>query len=249
MWRSTTYLEIVEQLASYFAMPHNTNRTYEVGELCLRGTQVYEATNSTIGIFSSNNWQVASGNNAKILRWTDVYNSQFDYQETPSKELAFAFPCIFVEFHTTEWQSQLNNEQKGDCLIRIHIGKEKYSGSYDLSKQKADKLEHLDFLDHVHACLQNLQGLYFSKLNRTREELDLNHSNVIHHIFEYNTMITDCSVTELLPPETVNIDTVHVNPDYDDANNGEPFIRIATQKSLIVVNNPKPTINDNPYSM
>lgn len=192
------------------------------------------------------------------LRWIDFYNSQ-DLRikdQTPSNlEHPIGFPNVLVEFNDLKYQNDIGNQlvQLASGTLRIYVGQDKYSDTYQLrpnygngAATQSDGLQRYLLLQRINNALHGLTGAPLAQpLYRTAEIVDIDHSNVIYDIIEYQLSVADCTAQQAAPPiATTQIQHLHINPDYD---NVAPLTHIQTgEQDEAIANNQPPSINT-PY--
>lgn len=125
----------------------------------------------------------------------DLFNDQFSLI---TNELVLPIPAILIEIGFVDWKTMSQKTQKGDAVVKIHIGQQTLADSYWNSDNKQTALKVLQYLKVVHNALQDLSGDNFNKLDRVSSEPDLNHTNLIVHAMTYST-----NITEVVPVEVI----------------------------------------------
>ena len=120
------------------------------------------------------------------LKTCQEWRNQFDRME---EEIAFDFPCVFIEFNTLNSMSLGQGVSAIDFVMRLHLGFEaldmsnggiKYNGNIIL-----ENLDFYDFQNDVHKCLNYFRPAGASALQRQALEQDLDHTNVYDFKMEY----------------------------------------------------------------
>ena len=125
------------------------------------------------------------------LEFVDKYRGQLN---TPGI-FTFPRPAVFISFGRFDWESMVNGSQIGKGVIKFRIVVENYADSYEGSVNQDLALEFFEFNEKVHEALQGLSGTYFSNLERTTDEDDEDHGNVIVTVMEYKTTLVDTSAS------------------------------------------------------
>jgi hypothetical protein len=100
-------------------------------------------------------------------------------------------PAVLIGFMRFEWSDIGNGIKQGKGTIRVRVACENYAESYSGSIDQDKALEFFDLNEKVDAALEGFTGTKFSKLIKTADEDDLDHTNVIVTVYEYETTITD----------------------------------------------------------
>ncbi len=127
------------------------------------------------------------------LDYIDFFNDQFSIIE---KENPIPFPAILLEFSEIQWRTISKNIQKGLTRIRVHVGQQSLADTHTRSSDQEAALKVLDYLCEVHKVLQGFSGTNFTSLDRKITIPDTSHDNLIIHIMEYDTEITDASAND-----------------------------------------------------
>lgn len=150
----------------------------------------------------------------RVLNTTGVkhfalFNSQFDNIE---QEQLFPFPCVFLEFADLQYETVAKGGQKGDFILRLHVGFESVA---------TEDLQLLELLEELH---QKIQGFgnegesedgFFLPMNRVSEAQDTNHDNITVWQVEYSSLVHDNSGhvnNGLIKTELTTLD-VDLDPD------------------------------------
>ncbi len=116
------------------------------------------------------------------IKHVRLFNSQFTNME---QESAFPFPCVFVQFLTLPWSTEVDGIQKADANIRLHVG---------FRSVNDEVLEMFDVIDdQIHRHIEGFEGNCFGKMNRVNEEQDIEHDNVYVWLMDYATNVVDTS--------------------------------------------------------
>lgn len=117
--------------------------------------------------------------------WANQYSNE-------EKRNPIAYPAVFVEFASNEWESQQTGIQASLTQIVLHIGVEVYTNNID--SYRIDSNMNLDFLDLVaklHLHLHGFSGDFFNPLLRVSEQQYSEDSNLLVWEVTYSTRITD----------------------------------------------------------
>ena len=68
----------------------------------------------------------AGGN--QVFKHFDLWNEQVDFIED---ETPFEMPAVFIEFQTINWSDTMQNIQRGQTPIRLHVVTEWKGGTND----------------------------------------------------------------------------------------------------------------------
>ena len=129
--------------------------------------------------------------------WNDLFNNQFESMESSeNNEYAIPLPAILIEVGDIEWKTKAKQLQEGKCIIRVHIGQELYTDTYQGSAQRTASLNVLAFRKKVHSVLQGFSGTEFGPLDRKRTLPDTNYKALHVYIEEYECLIIDNSAYE-----------------------------------------------------
>jgi len=124
--------------------------------------------------------QIETVTEVKTVRlWNDQFNQH-------SEENAWAYPAVFIEFLDMTWETTQLANQQGAITVRLHQGFESY---------KTEDLDVLDILGKIFKAVHGYQGASFSALQRTNDDQDVNHNQVIVWRTDYVTDLVDCSAT------------------------------------------------------
>lgn len=105
-------------------------------------------------------------------------------------------PYILMSFGNTPYQTLSNKVQKGTVNLRFKIGYENYADSYKGSINQEKALEFFEFNEAVYKALQGLSTTYLRNLERTSDEDDDNHKNIIITIYDFTGTLIDDSAEE-----------------------------------------------------
>lgn len=100
-------------------------------------------------------------------------------------------PAVLIGFLRFEWVDVGNGIKEGTGIVRVRVICENYAESYTGSIDQDLALAFFDLNEKVDAALEGLSGIKFSELKKVADEDDLDHSNVIVTVYEYETKITD----------------------------------------------------------
>lgn len=121
------------------------------------------------------------------LKWVDKDRGQLEN----ISNFVFPRPAIFLSFMRTEYGTIGNNSQQGTGAVRLRIAYENYADSFTGSVNQDKALAFFEFNEKVYETLQGLSGTHFSPLDRTADEDDLEHTNIIVTIQEYACNFVD----------------------------------------------------------
>lgn len=116
----------------------------------------------------------------KDVKHVLLFNNQFDRDNI---EEAFTYPCVFIEFVQLIHTGVVQNQQKSDIQIRLHIGYESL---------ETEDLGIFDLVQNIHIAVQGFSGAFFSGLQRIEERQDLDHDNINIWQVDYECNLTDC---------------------------------------------------------
>ncbi|MDN3621332.1 hypothetical protein QWY81_17830 [Polaribacter undariae] len=126
------------------------------------------------------------------LKWFDKDKGQF---ENASNHV-MPYPAILFSFGNTPYETLSNKVQKGAVTLRFRIGVESYADSFVGSINQDKALEFFDFNEKVFVALQGLSTTYLRNLERSADEDDNDHKNVIVTIMEFTGTLIDDSAEE-----------------------------------------------------
>lgn len=158
------------------------------------------------------------------LQHVDLYNDQFANKEL---EKTFKYPAILIQFSDIIWTTESQGIQKGELLLRFHIGQKIMADTKAGAKFQAKGLTRLAYLEEVHKVLQNFTGECFSKLDRIATLPDTAHTNQIVDIMEYTTVLIDASAD-------IKRDLVDAAPVELDVQKGTPPAIVKPDSPFIV---------------
>lgn len=156
------------------------------------------------------------------LKTVQEFRNQFERIE---EEIAFDFPCVFIEFTAMDSMSLGQGVSSIDFVMRLYLGFEaldmsnggiKYNGNIVL-----ENLDFYDFQNDVHKCLNHYRPNGCSALQRTNIEQDTEHTNIyvvkmdyIFHGIDQATDITNGLQETGAPIELeLGVDLIIDNPD------------------------------------
>jgi len=105
-------------------------------------------------------------------------------------------PYVLMSFGRTTYEAQGNLAQKGILTLRFRIGYENYADSFNGSINQEKALEFFDFNEAIFVALQGLSTTYIRNLERTADEDDQDHKNVIVTVMEFTGTLIDDSAEE-----------------------------------------------------
>lgn len=133
---------------------------------------------------------------ARVINTVELWNSQLD---NLTKETAFNFPAVFIEFGEIPWtstnqkpstlgtQGNVTKEQKGDgALFIIHIA---FS---QLEDETVSFPIISPIIDKVYFAIQGLTGEFYKPLLRVAERQDTDHGRVIDWQMDFSALIFQC---------------------------------------------------------
>lgn len=134
---------------------------------------------------------------APQIRTFGFWNNQFEHEP---EEIAFNYPCVFLEFSSIPWtksqvqapkntsRGNVKKQQKGEGMVVVlHIGFAPLK-NVDLSFE----LDLDPVLDCVYFAVEGLNGEFFSPMLRSAEKQDVDHGRVIDWQMDFTFMITQC---------------------------------------------------------
>ena len=126
------------------------------------------------------------------LKWFDKDKGQF---ENISNHV-MPFPAILFSYGNTPYTTMGNKVQKGAVTLRFRIGYENYADSFIGSINQEKALDFFEFNEAVYKALQGLSTTYLRNLERSTDEDDTDHKNVIVTIMEFTGTLIDDSAEE-----------------------------------------------------
>ncbi len=126
------------------------------------------------------------------LKWFDKDKGQFE----DTSNNVMPYPAILFSFGNTPYTTLSNKVQKGAVTLRFRIGYENYADSFNESINQDKALEFFNFNEKVYKALQGLSTTYLRNLERSSDEDDTDHKNVIVTIFEFTGTLIDDSAEE-----------------------------------------------------
>lgn len=121
------------------------------------------------------------------LKWFDKDKGQFENISNHVMPL----PAILFSYGNTPYETMSNNVQKGKVTLRFRLGFENYADSFAGSINQEKALEFFDFNESVYIALQGLSTTYLRNLERSADEDDNDHKNVIVTILEFTGILID----------------------------------------------------------
>lgn len=115
------------------------------------------------------------------FQFVAIWNNQFEYLQDGG-EYVFPMPCVFVEVQNENNQDLGCNYQGQDINIIFHIGQDFYNGS-----QMEQNFTIFELRDLLVKSISNFKPTTASKMVKTSELQDFNHSNVYHYAISYKT--------------------------------------------------------------
>lgn len=173
--------------------------------------------------------QVLLPNGKPEILWIDFYNSQdLHVKDSPiNNELPIPFPNVLIEISDIKYRNDISDAlvQEASGTLRIYVGQEQYADSYQLTTDyggsattQPDALKRYALLQRINNALHGLIGVPLTApLYRISEQLDIDHSNVIYDLIEYNLFVIDTSASDAAPIayQQKQIEYLHINPDYN----------------------------------
>ena len=150
--------------------------------------------------YNSLKTQIETVSAVKTVR---LFNNQFNKD---SEENAWAYPAVFIEFLDINWETTQLANQQGSLTIRLHQGFESYA---------TEDLAILDTLQLINAAVHGYQGASFTALQRTNEEQDTDHNQVIIWRTDYITDLVDCSATVKKDLVSATVTEIEILKDLD----------------------------------
>jgi hypothetical protein len=126
------------------------------------------------------------------LKWFDKDRGQFN----DLTNNLMPFPAILFSYGNTPYETLSNKVQKGSVTLRFKIGYENYADSFIGSINQEKALEFFDLNESVYIALQGLSTTYLRNLERSADEDDDDHKNVIVTILEFTGTLIDDSAEE-----------------------------------------------------
>lgn len=132
----------------------------------------------------------------QVFKHFDLWNEQVDFIED---ETPFEMPAVFIEFQTINWTDTMQNIQRAQFPIRLHVVTEWKGGTNDGSLYQEKSLERLNLVDGMAAHFLNWRFsnkiTEIQRMQRTASYTNHNHGEVvediegftctvIHHILE-----------------------------------------------------------------
>lgn len=138
------------------------------------------------------------------LQWYDKDFGQADLLR--DGVIVLPLPAVLISFKTPEWSSGLSSVQQGRTAVRVRVLFENYADSFQASTGESinqDKaIQFFEFNEKVHLALSKLQGDNFTGLERSGDDEDEDHTNVITTDVFYSTIITDDSANATVELES-----------------------------------------------
>ena len=142
--------------------------------------------------------QIETVTEVKTVR---LFNDQFNQHSTES---AWAYPAVFIEFLDITWETTQLANQQGSVTVRLHQGFESYQD---------EDTDILDTLELINKAVHGYQGASFTALQRTNDDQDTNHDQVIIWRTDYITDLVDCSATVKKDLVEAEITDIEINKD------------------------------------
>lgn len=120
-----------------------------------------------------------------------IFNNQFEDSEIKDGAMiySFPFPCVFVETLMPNNYNQLGMAiTQSDVTFRIHIGQTEYDAQDGSMEQN---LSIFDLRDKVIKLLTHYEPTACSRLMKTEEGQDYEHSNIYHYTIDFICAFVD----------------------------------------------------------
>lgn len=130
----------------------------------------------------------AGGN--QVFKHFDLWNEQVEFIED---ETPFEVPAVFIEFKTIIWSDTMQNIQRGQAPIRLHVVTEWKGGTKDGSLYQEQSLERLDLVDgmakHLFNWSNNDGEVTIQRMQRTSSHTNHNHGEVVEDIEDFTCTV------------------------------------------------------------
>jgi hypothetical protein len=132
------------------------------------------------------------------LKYVALWNNQFEREDV---NVAFNYPCCFIEFADSQYVDNLGGQQIGNLTVNLHLGFESYkTEDTSILQLKQD----LNTLVHMWSTPNN------TKFLRRMEVQSVDHTNVQEFIISYGVSGFDYSAMNGPTTEAI-IDTLITN--------------------------------------
>lgn len=122
-----------------------------------------------------------------------IYIDKERGQLEKENELLVPKPAVLIAFLRFEWSDIGNGVKEGKGSIQIRTAIENYAESYSGSIDQDAAISFFELNEKIDNALEGFSGDNFSALAKIADEDDLDHSNTIVTVFEYETTIIDDS--------------------------------------------------------
>lgn len=130
----------------------------------------------------------AEGN--QVFKHFDLWNEQVEFIEDESP---FEMPAVFIEFQTINWGDTMQNIQRGQCPIRLHVVTEWKGSECEGSLYQDKALERLDIVDgmakHLFNWSHNDGEVTIQRMQRKASHTNHNHSEVVEDIEDFGCTV------------------------------------------------------------
>ena len=125
------------------------------------------------------------------LKYVALWNNQF---ERENENVAFNYPCCFIEFPSADYIENLQGQQQGTLSIALHLGFESY---------KTEDTAVLQLKQDLNALVHNWSTPYNSRFLRRSEIQSADHTNIQEFIITYTLQGFDYSASSLPTTEAL----------------------------------------------
>lgn len=126
----------------------------------------------------------AEGN--QVFKHFDLWNENVEFIED---ETPFDVPALFIEFRSISWGDTMQNVQRAQFPIRLHIVTEWKGASNDGSIYQEQALKRLDMVDRLAAHLFNWShnegNTNVQRVQRSTSYTNHNHGELVEDIEDY----------------------------------------------------------------
>lgn len=131
------------------------------------------------------------------LKTVRLWNNQVD---NDNKEIAFDYPAVFVEFPAIEWESRSYGNQIGVVDVTLYICQKEF---------RKENINFFDLIDEVYLKIQGFSSeVISSEMQRTNEEQDTEHGNIIIWKQTYSMQIEDSLNNNEIPRTVIASGTI-----------------------------------------
>lgn len=128
------------------------------------------------------------------LKYVALWNNQFDRE---SENVAFGYPCVFIEFTNINYADYLNGQQKYNMNVNLHLGFESY---------KNEDTAILQLKQDLQATVFQFQQGYETKMLRRSETQNFDHPNIQEYIITYT--VSGMDYARNLPSTEADVTTL-----------------------------------------